>query len=221
MANRWTSFLLPRAIGLAEQVPGYADAWRADNQVAIEGNGPLWVVLGDSLSQGIGASSYRNGWVGQSQASLRRLGRDYVLLNMSRTGATSSDVRDRQVEVLDRLPRPPALVTLLVGANDMRHRSTRLVLLENYRVILERLPSRTVVAFLPQPVPLAHHVNEVIDDMARAAGFQTVSVRPAVRPLWGHRAGDLFHPNDRGHGRLATVFVQAILQVPYAGPTAP
>ena len=215
VASRWTGLLLPGAAGVAEQVPVYADAWQRDNELASRRSGPLWVALGDSLSQGIGASSYRNGWVGQTHASLRGLNREYRLLNLSRTGATTSDVRDRQVRVLGGLPEPPALVTLVVGANDMLRRSTRLALLGNYRAIVERLPSQTVVAYLPQPLPLAHRVNEMIDDMALAAGFQTVSVRPAVRPFRGHRAGDLFHPNDRGHRRLAEVFVPAILQVPF------
>src|SRR4051812_30383533 len=64
VAKRWTSFLLPGAIGVAGQVPIYAGAWQRDNELANTGGRPLWVVLGDSLSQGIGASTHRNGWVG-------------------------------------------------------------------------------------------------------------------------------------------------------------
>src|SRR4051794_24545264 len=91
MAGKWTSVLLPGASAIAGQVPIYADAWQRDNDLAYRGHGPLWVALGDSLSQGIGASSHRNGWVGQAHASLKKQGRDYRLLNVSKTGATTSD----------------------------------------------------------------------------------------------------------------------------------
>jgi lysophospholipase L1-like esterase len=219
--GRWAGFLLPGVAGVAQQTPVYARAWESDNQESLAGTGPLWVVLGDSLSQGIGATSYRNGWVGQSNVRLRNLDRHYRLLNLSKAGATTSDVLDRQVDVLDRLSRPPDLVTLLIGSNDMLRRSTRSVLLVNYQAILRRLPPSTVLAYLPQPVPLAHRVNDMIDESARANGFHTVSVRPAVRPFWGYRAADVFHPNDRGHGRLADVFVPAILKVPFPDSDAP
>ncbi len=40
------------------QVAPYAKAWDAANATALSGQGPLWVVLGDSTAQGIGAPSY-------------------------------------------------------------------------------------------------------------------------------------------------------------------
>ena len=219
MAARWTNLLLPGVTTVADQVPVYADAWQASNRIALEADGRLWVVLGDSLSQGIGASSHLNGWVGQTHVRLRELGRDYRVLNFSKSGATTSDVRHRQLSVLSRLPHAPAVVTLLVGANDMLRRSTRSTLLDNFQEILEQMPSQSVVAYLPQPVRLAHRVNAAIDQAARARGFQTVNLRPAARHFRGHRAADLFHPNDRGYRRISDVFVQAMTRDPHDDPT--
>jgi hypothetical protein len=47
-----------------EEVEQYAAAWQAHNDAASAADGPLWVVLGDSAAQGVGASAYDRGWVG-------------------------------------------------------------------------------------------------------------------------------------------------------------
>ena len=51
------------------QVAPYARSWEDANRLAREVVGPLWVALGDSAAQGVGADSYDQGHVGQ----LRRL----------------------------------------------------------------------------------------------------------------------------------------------------
>lgn len=55
---------LPSVARTARQVERYAEAWEASNARALAAEGPLWVVLGDSAAQGVGASSYDRGWVG-------------------------------------------------------------------------------------------------------------------------------------------------------------
>jgi lysophospholipase L1-like esterase len=191
----------------------YARAWQTDNVEAAGTVGPLWVVLGDSLSQGIGASSYRCGWVGRADAALRERGRHYRIINLSRTGATTSEVLHDQLDAMRALGEEPTLVTLLVGANDMLRRTTRHSLSDNFQAVLSQLPAQTVVAYLPQPVALARQVNRLIDERAASTGLHPVSVRPAARHFRGHRAADLFHPNDRGYQRLADIVVPAILEV--------
>jgi hypothetical protein len=39
------------------QARSFADFWTRQNEQALTGDGPLWVVLGDSTAQGLGASS--------------------------------------------------------------------------------------------------------------------------------------------------------------------
>jgi len=45
-------------------VDAYAAQWSASNEQALTSEGPLWVVLGDSAAQGVGACAYDRGWVG-------------------------------------------------------------------------------------------------------------------------------------------------------------
>src|SRR5687768_8103066 len=96
-----------------DQVEAYAAAWEKANAAALEADGKLWVVLGDSAAQGVGASAHDRGWVGLVHA---RLGPQWRVLNLSRSGARTREVVDEQ------LPRglalAPDLLTAVVGGND-------------------------------------------------------------------------------------------------------
>jgi hypothetical protein len=58
--------LLPGVGRVENEIKPYAQAWRQRNMAALASAGPLWVVLGDSLSQGVGASSIEHSWVLQT-----------------------------------------------------------------------------------------------------------------------------------------------------------
>ena len=207
--------LLPGIERVADQVEPYAGRWAMLNEQALTDEGPLWVVLGDSMSQGIGASTFEGGWVPQAGRLLDAAGRPYRVLNLSRSGATLEDVVDRQLLQLQELgPVPPSLVTVLAGANDMMRRAARRELPDRFRRLVGGLPPRTLVAYLPQPVPTAHRVNEVID-AARDRGITPLDVRAAARHWRGSRAPDLFHPNERGYARVAALFADAAMGLAY------
>lgn len=193
--------LVPAIAAVAARVPEYACAWDANNVAIASSRGPLWVALGDSLSQGVGASSYRHGWVGQVDTAVRQHGRRYRILNLSRTGATTPEVGEHQVEAKRAFGETPALITLLVGANDMLRRNPRAAPMANYDAILRDLRPGAVVANLPRPVPLARKVNRLIATYADNSGVHPVNVRPAARSFRGHRAGSV--PSERP-GVLAT-----------------
>ncbi len=79
---------------------------------------PLWVVLGDSTAQGLGAAGPRGGYVGQTLYELRRTtGRHWRVLNLSVSGALMRDVIADQIPRLDEVR--PDLVTCGAGANDI------------------------------------------------------------------------------------------------------
>ena len=112
---RIASVLIPGIRTVQKQIVPYAMAWRASNEQALLGQAPLWVVLGDSMGQGIGASSYKNGWVGQLDQLLRSQGKHYRIVNLSVSGAKVQDVIDRQLPAMRALNVRPALVTVTVG----------------------------------------------------------------------------------------------------------
>ena len=188
-----------------------AHAWERANRQALTRTGPLWVALGDSMTQGIGTAGIGAGWVGQAS---RRLATAYRIVNLSRSGATVADVLAAQLPALRALGEQPELVTLLIGSNDLMGRE-RTELPGRFAELLDRLPRGTVVANLPNPTRTATAVNALL---ARAAASGTIVVADLTTsrpPSWrGRLAEDHFHPNAAGYGSLADAFVEAIANAP-------
>jgi len=202
---------LPGVRSVQASVAPFAAAWRASNAEAMAGTGPLWVALGDSLTQGIGASAPEHGWVGQLQDRMRASGRPMRLLNLAVTGARVSDVVDRQLPVLAALAEPPALVTVMIGSNDLFRRGRRQALPAAFARLVERLPAGAVVATLPNPNAAAEAVNRLLGRAARDRGLVLADLRARRALSWkGKLAADSFHPNDLGYAGLADVFAEAI-----------
>jgi acyl-CoA thioesterase-1 len=204
--------IVPGVARVHDQIPVFARDWRAANEAALAGSGPLWVALGDSLSQGIGARSIRGGWVGQLHARLLAEGRPVRLVNLSVTGARVHDVADRQLPQLAALDVVPALVTVLVGANDMVPRRRRAEAAASYPRILAALPrGRSVAGTMPRRNGGAAAVNALIDEAAARGQVRVADLRGmTVRALIGSRAEDHFHPSERGYADLARRFSDAV-----------
>ncbi|HEY3982095.1 MAG TPA: SGNH/GDSL hydrolase family protein [Streptosporangiaceae bacterium] len=213
---------VPGVARVRAQKEPFAAAWRAANEAALDGEGPLWAALGDSMTQGIGAAGISGGWVSQLHDQLAAQGRRFRLVNLSVTGARVGDVVDDQLPRLEALGVTPDLVTVLIGANDMFPRSRRPAAVGWYAALLDRLPAgRSVVAPLPQRNKPALAINALI---GRAAARGQVRVaefpRTGLRSLFGTLAEDHFHPNELGYARIAAAFRPAIdrLGAGQAGP---
>src|SRR5207244_2891774 len=77
----------------------------------------LYVALGDSTVEGVGASRHENNYVSLLHARLRAIYHNARLQNLGVGGATSADVLARQLE--PAIASRPDLVTLSVGPNDI------------------------------------------------------------------------------------------------------
>ncbi|GAB2477284.1 SGNH/GDSL hydrolase family protein [Jatrophihabitans fulvus] len=204
-------WVLPGIRRVHEQGRPYAAAWRRDNLAALEQGGPLWVALGDSLTQGIGASAHDRGWVGQVRDRLAAEGRPHRVVNLGVSGARVEDLIERQLPVLETLDA--ALVTVMIGSNDVLWRKYRRGLVERFETMLARLPQGTVVTTLPNPTPTAAAVNRSIERAARDRGLVVAELRDPRTTSWrGKLAADHFHPNDRGYEGLAAVVGDAVLR---------
>lgn len=206
--------VLPGVARVQEQVEPYAAAWQHSNRDALAATGPLWVALGDSLSQGIGAAAYDAGWVGQLHAQLAAAGRPYRLVNLSVSGARTADVLDRQLPALAGVAAragQPDLITLMIGSNDLISRRYRTGLPRRFERILRQLPAGTVVTTLPNPTGTAARVNAVIEAVAGQRGLRIADLRDGRTTSWrGRLAADHFHPNELGYAQLAGVIGDAL-----------
>src|SRR5580692_10560389 len=103
----------------------FAGHWQTHNEQVLQAAepAPLWVVLGDSTAQGLGAPSPDHGYVGQVLGALRqRTGLPWRVLNLSVSGALIRDVLNQQ---LPRVPASASLVTCGIGFNDILYTGPR------------------------------------------------------------------------------------------------
>lgn len=206
----------PGVRSVQQQVGPYADWWEHANREAVDGDAPLWVAIGDSMTLGIGASAPDRGMVGQLSERLTASGWRHGVVNLGVNGARVQDVLDRQVPVLARLAdagRTVGLVTVVVGSNDVVLARHRAGLVPRFRMLLSALPPRAVVANLPNPRREAREIDALIRQRAKSADLVLADMRDEGPRSWrGRLAGDLFHPNDRGYADMATVLESSLLR---------
>lgn len=202
--------LLPGARQRRVQVREYAEQWEASNTLARSGSGPLWVAIGDSASQAIGAATREDGYVIQVLRHLQRSDPSWRVVNLSRTGAIVADVLDEQVPAMQMLE--PALVTCAAGANDLL-RTPQAVLEEGLRSLAAHLPPGSLMATLPQGLRVARSqaANEVIVVAAAERGLRVVDLWAHTGPPWrGKFSADAFHPNEIGYRDWTRAFLETL-----------
>ncbi len=217
--------LRPGVATTLDAVAAFRDAWDTTNATARTGVGPLWLVLGDSTAQGIGAPEPDRGYVGQLRALLEaRDGQPWRVLNASRSGARVRDVVNRQVRWLDELPEPPDLVSAAVGANDIAWRPGSRRVTRDLLALLDRLPPGAVIATLPKGLSPRRAValNERIRAEAPRRGLRVADVWAHTGPPWvGNLAADHFHPSEQGYRRWTAALAAALGLTPPAAAPGP
>jgi acyl-CoA thioesterase I len=206
-------------IALREDCVTFAGHWDAHNGQVLAESGPLWVVLGDSTAQGLGAPSPMGGYVGQVLAGLRqRTGQPWRVLNLSLSGALIRDVLRDQ---LPRIPAGAAMVTCGIGANDIFYSAPSKVFAD-LRTLVDAVPGGTVLLDLPVPtgiwgllgrasIPYVARINQTIHRGAGARGLPVAEVSAHFLPPWtGKFASDNFHPSQDGYRDWARALLAAI-----------
>jgi lysophospholipase L1-like esterase len=190
----------------------YRQYWEESNERARQADGPLWVAVGDSTAQGIGASAPDRGYVGQLLVRLRdEQRRPWRVVNLSATGARVADVVREQVPRINEVGEPE-LITCAAGANDVIRLGFRRVA-EALRELIRALPPNAVLATIPQGLlpGRTRELNQIIRADAPAAGLRIADAWAHTGPPWrGKYAADEFHPNDTGYGEWCASFAEAI-----------
>lgn len=189
-----------------DQIAAHAHYWRLQAEAALESDDdadrPLMVVLGDSLSQAVGASSVEQSWLHRLMLheSQQRRNRPARIVNFSRSGARIDDVLRVQLPALRALEGSVQLVTCTVGSNDFARGGTFSRVESSMHSLMSRLPAGAVLATLPAKGSImAKRLNKTIRSEADRSDLVIADV-DAHLPGWrGRSAGDRFHPNDLGY----------------------
>ncbi|MBC7638218.1 MAG: SGNH/GDSL hydrolase family protein [Rhodoferax sp.] len=198
---------------LGRSVGTYAEYW---SQPRGETGGLLYVALGDSAAQSIGASAPGRGYVGLIAQRLRTsTGQPVEVVNLSSSGARIRDVLATQLPALDALGREPDVITVAVGGNDIGDYDQATFAAEA-RVLTEALPAGAYVADVPYFMHGrwqrdAAEAAVMLRANAKQHGLHVVALQNALeeqgwQAMGTQFAADWFHPNDRGHRVWADAF---------------
>ncbi len=200
---------------VSAQVEPYTRFWSDQNQLAVDGDGPLLVAIGDSTAIGIGASAPQRSYVGLlGQALARRDGRPWRVVNLAQSGARVADGLDRQLPILDELLAAgivPDQVLCCLGSNDVAWSLDTFGVQHRLRRLIGGLPASSTVGLIAGASPRGRLVNRAIRLAASEAGLGLVDPwrEPGPRPA-ARLAQDRFHPNDLGHTLMARPFARAL-----------
>jgi lysophospholipase L1-like esterase len=194
------------------QVDDYALAWEQSNEAALGADGPLWLVLGDSAAQGVGASAQDRGWVGQVRERLVVADqRPWRVVNLSRSGARTRDVVEVQWPRAEPLLDTAQLVTAVVGGNDAL--GTPLPRWQaDADALLALLPPGAVVDTTARGVfeRKVRRFNAHLQQRAAARGLRVADLWAHTGPPYRGLYADGFHPNDAGYRQWADAVCEAI-----------
>jgi acyl-CoA thioesterase-1 len=184
----------------------------------------LYVALGDSTVEGIGASQPEHTYVSRLHGHLRERYPAAEAVNLGVGGATSADVLAAQ------LPRAielrPHLVTLSVGPNDITRGVPVGQYERNMASTMDSLADKTTALIIVNLLPdlavtrrfqgsaqeeavgrLTRKFNDALRRVAHAHGVEVVDLYTASRQEVPRRpellAADGYHPSDAGHARWA------------------
>jgi lysophospholipase L1-like esterase len=213
--RRFRARLTENSLILNETLPVHSKWWRDHAKVRGE---LLYVALGDSAAQGIGASRPDHSYVGVLARLIRdTTARTVRVVNLSVSGATVG------LAVQDQLPKlakyRPDVMTVSIGANDIAKWDPD-AFERGLRTILDAVPPHTLVAdlpffYFPQNERKVAVANEILRRLAAERGLTVVRLHHETRlrgfrRMFTHFANDMFHPNDHGYRVWADAFRPAL-----------
>ena len=184
----------------------------------------LYVALGDSTVEGIGASSPSTNYVSRLHDRLRAVYPRASVVNLGLGGATSADVVADQLERAALLR--PQLVTLSIGPNDITGHVPVREYERHVDTIFRRLTQETSAVVVANLLPdlavtprfrgretttavgtLTVRFNEALGRLAGRYGVEVVDLYQPSRAEIPRRpelvAADGYHPSDLGYARWA------------------
>ncbi len=199
---------------LINQVSGNKMYWQLRSKQAGDF---VYLALGDSAAQGLGASQPQKGYVGLiADRVAAQTGKSVKVVNLSVSGARVQDVVDKQIPQIGNLK--PNLVTIEIGGNDVKDFDEE-KFTSQYTELIRLLPKGTYVSDMPffQTRPLrrknAEQASKIIKRLVSTrsdlhfVGLQSATTKRNT--IFGY-AADFFHPNNITYRVWADTFWQVI-----------
>ena len=176
----------------------------------------VYVALGDSAAQGIGASQPERGYVGLLTRHLEQAtGKSVRTVNLSVSGAKVADVIAKQLPELKNYQ--PDLITVEIGGNDVIHYDST-AFGRDFTRLAAALPPRAIVSNIPffggriKRNAEVKAANQIITTTAQQHHLRLVDLygETARNQSLLNNSFDLFHPSDRGYKNWEAAFWKTI-----------
>ena len=190
----------------------------------------VYVAMGASDAVGIGAWPLENGYVYKIRDGLKQRANEVELYNLGVSGKRIAFIEDTELSVA--LSCQPHVVTIWAGPNDIIHGTT----VENFEASLDNIlvqlrQSTTAIVVLANVPDMTLVPRFLIDPdpdvtSARIAAYNAAIVRKAAAhnaPVvdlftggyatdWEYVSLDGFHPSNKGHAKIAELYLDIILK---------
>lgn len=193
----------------------------------------VYVALGDSTAEGMGASAPERSYASIVHLSLKDRYRSTKFINYARSGAVLTDVLTRQLP--KALEARPNLVTVSVGANDIIKRTKAEKFEKDLRKLLRTLQRETDATIVISTVPdlsltptvpkilktysryMANRLNEIIVRIADETNTVLVDIfndsKAVLQTFPEAIASDGWHPSDFGYALWANSILVTLRNV--------
>lgn len=203
--------------------PGrYSAYWQRRNQQPAKPNEILYIALGDSTAQGIGANKPDNGYPGIIADKLaKKNDRPIRLINLSQTGAQIDHALNVQLPKLSSYEiNKDTIITIEIGANNMKTFEPA-KFEQQMDSLMSQLPKQTVISDVPyfggglyrKLEPNVEKANVIMYKLAEKHGFKLAPLHDKLKNSSGLRtfAADWFHPSTYSYKiNWAPVFLEKL-----------
>jgi len=189
-----------------------------------------YVALGDSTVEGVGASQPARSYTGIIHEHLKQARKNTIYNNFGKSNAKISDILKTQLDKAIALQ--PDLITISIGANDIRHRTPIKEFEHNLELLLKTLKKETTAEIIINNVPplanapiipkhmriatglLLSRINNVIKKQAEKSNVIMVDIYNQsllfVRNYPEVVSKDGLHPSDFGYAIWANTIITEI-----------
>jgi lysophospholipase L1-like esterase len=193
----------------------------------------VYVAIGDSTVEGIGSTHPSRSYASLIFAALQQKNNHAIYHNLGKSGATSKDVLETQLE--PAIAKRPDLLTISVGANDIRLRVSARTFEEHLQEILQRITEETTAKIIINNIPnfstsprVPRHLrklsniqiqrfNRIIAKLAGTYGAAYVDLYTQTalytKTFPEMIAADQFHPSDFGYALWANTIITIMKDV--------
>ncbi|MHB8903606.1 MAG: SGNH/GDSL hydrolase family protein [Patescibacteria group bacterium] len=204
------------------------------NNNEVRGSLFKYVVLGDSLTYGVGTNNYNESYpyLVAGNIAQKNNNQALTLYNYSWPGDKSSDLVEKFLDYA--VSEQPTVITILIGVNDIHNQVPASVFRANYDLILYRLTSETNAKIYLISIPYigssklilppynfyfnykTKQFNKIIKDLASKYKVEYIDLYSPTVNLFkksgDHYAPDSFHPSASGYALWGQIIYDRINQ---------